>query len=97
MPIVSPEKIGSPVRIVDDGIEEKSCCQFRQEDLINIVNNLNEIDNLITIPASEVLARIKMGEPAEWDHVVIEGDLDIRNLDFLKMKMDFLSLVHQLK
>lgn len=38
-------------------------------------------DGLKEVPASEILAKIKNGEPAEYDSVVIMGDLDVRELN----------------
>jgi hypothetical protein len=38
-------------------------------------------DELIEVPASDILAKIKRGEPVEYDHVIINGDLEARNLN----------------
>jgi uncharacterized protein YjbI with pentapeptide repeats len=35
-------------------------------------------ENLTIIPASEILDKIQKGEPVEYDHVAVEGNLDIR-------------------
>ncbi|MGB5099015.1 MAG: pentapeptide repeat-containing protein [Methanothrix sp.] len=34
-----------------------------------------------TVPASEILAKIEKGEPVEYDHVIIKGDLDLSQLN----------------
>ncbi len=41
-------------------------------------------EGLKEIPASEILAKIKKGEPVEYDNVTISGDLDISKLDLPK-------------
>jgi uncharacterized protein YjbI with pentapeptide repeats len=33
------------------------------------------------VPAGEILAKIEKGEPAEYDHVIIKGDLDLSQLN----------------
>lgn len=33
------------------------------------------------VPASEILAKIEKGEPVEYDHVIIKGDLDLSQLN----------------
>jgi uncharacterized protein YjbI with pentapeptide repeats len=38
-------------------------------------------ENLTIVPASEILAKIQKGEPVEYDHVLVDGSLDLRNLD----------------
>jgi hypothetical protein len=35
------------------------------------------------IPASEILDKIQKGEPVEYDHVRVTGDLDTKKLNFL--------------
>lgn len=37
----------------------------------------NSETKLTEIPASDILEKIKKGEPAEYDHVTIVGDLDL--------------------
>ena len=39
---------------------------------------------LTEIPASEILDKIQKGEPVEYDHVRIIGDLDLSKLDLLR-------------
>jgi uncharacterized protein YjbI with pentapeptide repeats len=38
-------------------------------------------ENLTIVPASEILAKIQKGEPVEYDHVLVEGSLDLGKLD----------------
>lgn len=40
------------------------------------------------VPASEILAKIEKGEPVEYDHVIICGDLDLTGLDLPLEKID---------
>ena len=44
------------------------------------------------IPASEILDKILKGEPVEYDHVIIKGDLDINKCkrDLPKKSEDFI-------
>lgn len=47
---------------------------------------------LTEIPASDILEKIKKGEPVEYDHVTIIGDLDLNKLDLPKEnEMHFLN------
>ena len=39
---------------------------------------------LSVIPASEILAKIQKGEPVEYDHVIVGGNLDLSKLDLPK-------------
>lgn len=43
-----------------------------------------ELDGLKGVPASEILAKIEKGEPIEYDHAIIKGDLDIGKLNLQK-------------
>ena len=36
------------------------------------------------VQASEILEKIERGEPAEYNHVIVEGDLDLSKLDLTK-------------
>jgi len=38
-------------------------------------------EDLKVIPASEILNRIQKGELVEYDHVTVEGNLDLRTLN----------------
>lgn len=89
MPHVSPERIGSPLYISDDGQRIERPCGFVEDDLFNIVDDLNELDDLPEISADDLLAKIKLGEPIEYDHVIISGNFDIRNLDLDKDENGF--------
>ena len=40
------------------------------------------------IPASEILDKIQKGEPVEYDHVRITGELDLSKLDLLTELVD---------
>ena len=51
-------------------------------------DELKEDRGLKEIPASEILAKIEKGEPVEYDHVKIVGDLDISKLDLPKRHID---------
>lgn len=92
MPHVSPERIGSRVFIDDDGHKKEDICRFIESDLFNIVDDLEKLDDLPVISADDLLERIERGEPIECDHVVIKGDLDIRNLDLEKDEKGFLII-----
>ena len=81
MPYVSPERIGSALLIDDDGRRIERPCRFAEDDLFYIVEDLNDLDDLPVIRADDLLSKIKKGEPIEYDHVIISGDFDIRNLD----------------
>jgi hypothetical protein len=43
-----------------------------------------DIQGFREVPACEILAKIEKGEPVEYDHVIIEGDLDIGTLNLPK-------------
>ena len=92
MPQISPERIGSRVFIGDDGLKKEDFCQFIEDDLFNIVDDLENLDDLPVISANDLLTKIEHGEPIECDHVVINGDLDIRNLDLEKDEKGFLII-----
>jgi len=49
---------------------------------------LEESSGLKEVPASEILAKIEKGEPVEYDHVRILGDLDISKLILPKKHID---------
>ena len=36
-----------------------------------------EEEGMRVVPAQEILDRIERGEPVEYDHVIVEGDLDL--------------------
>ena len=38
--------------------------------------------SIIEVPASEILAKMQKGEPVEYDHVKVKGDLDLSRLVF---------------
>jgi hypothetical protein len=40
-------------------------------------------EELKEILASEILDKIQKGEPVEYDHVIVKGDLDLGKLDNL--------------
>ena len=46
-------------------------------------NSVNEAE-LREIFASEILDKIQKGEPVEYDHVRITGELDLSKLDLLR-------------
>ena len=41
------------------------------------------------VPAQEILDKIERGEPVEYDHVIVEGDLDLRKLDLPKRRVNW--------
>jgi hypothetical protein len=44
----------------------------------------SEVPNIArarTIPASELITKIKAGEPVDYDNITIDGDVDLRNLE----------------
>ena len=41
-------------------------------------------EGMPVVPAQEILDKIERGEPVEYDHVIVEGDLDLCNLDLPK-------------
>jgi len=49
-----------------------------------MADELQESEGLIEVPAIEILEKIKKGEPVEYDHVIIKGNLDINDLDLPK-------------
>ena len=49
-----------------------------------MADELQESEGLIEVPAIEILAKIKKGEPVEYDHVIIKGNLDIKYLNMPK-------------
>ena len=44
---------------------------------------ISEESHLSEVQASEVLNKIKNGDPVVFDHVIIVGDIDITKLDLL--------------
>ncbi|MCX6674462.1 MAG: hypothetical protein NTY37_11875, partial [Methanothrix sp.] len=48
-----------------------------------------DIQGLREVPASEILAKIEKGEPVDYDHIIIKGDLIIKTLDLPKDKDNF--------
>jgi hypothetical protein len=49
-----------------------------------------DADNLREVPASEILAKIEKGEPVEYDHVRVKGDLKVSKLNLPKENNKFL-------
>jgi hypothetical protein len=47
----------------------------------------NKLKGLREVPASEILAKIEKGEPVEYDHVFIDGNLDISGLSHVKSQI----------
>jgi uncharacterized protein YjbI with pentapeptide repeats len=45
-----------------------------------VVHGADGSDSLPVVQASEILAKIQKGEPVEYDHVVVKGDLDLSQL-----------------
>lgn len=86
---VSPERIGSRLLIGDDGRKKEDVCRFIEYDLFNIVDDLENLDDLPMISADDLLTKIEHGEPIDCDHVIVNGDLDIRNLDLEKDEEGF--------
>jgi len=46
-----------------------------------MADKAREAHDLKEIPASEILAKIEKAETVEYDHVIIKGDFDIKNLN----------------
>ncbi|VVB63965.1 Pentapeptide repeats (9 copies) [uncultured archaeon] len=46
-----------------------------------MADELEESSVLKEIPASEILAKIENGEPVEYDHVIIKGNLEVSRLE----------------
>ena len=44
-------------------------------------------EGMRVVPAQEILDKIERGEPVEYDHVIVEGNLNLRELDLPKIKM----------
>jgi hypothetical protein len=55
---------------------------------LSIVNGAMGLSNVV--PASDVLAKIKAGQPAEFDNCIIVGDL---NLSTLKIDDQFILTI----
>lgn len=53
-----------------------------------MVDDSSEYNDLEEVSASEILAKIEKGEPVEYDHVRILGDLDISMLNLPKKHID---------
>jgi uncharacterized protein YjbI with pentapeptide repeats len=49
-----------------------------------MADEAREEDGLREVPASEILAKIEKGEPVEYDHYIVKGDLDISKLNLPK-------------
>ncbi len=45
-------------------------------------------DGMRVVPAQEILDKIERGEPVEYDHVIVKGDLDIGKLDLPKGRVE---------
>ncbi|MCU0637474.1 MAG: pentapeptide repeat-containing protein [Methanothrix sp.] len=45
-------------------------------------------EEMRVVPAQEILDKIERGEPVEYHHVIVEGDLDLGKLDLPKIKME---------
>ena len=41
----------------------------------------SEKNNMLEVPAREILAKIQAGEPVEYDHVIVKGDLNLNQLE----------------
>jgi hypothetical protein len=55
----------------------------------------SKTEGLREVPASEILDKIQKGEPVEYDHIRIVGDLDIIKLDLPTEKVA--RTEHQIK
>ena len=89
---VSPERIGSAVMIEDDGRKYEDICEFRTDDILKIVNDLEEIDRLPIVDAKILLNMIKNDEPIKFDSVIIENNFDIRDIDLAKDEQGFFQI-----
>jgi len=94
---VSPERIGSAVMIKDDGSKYEDICEFRADDIFYIVDDLDEIDEFPVVDAKDLLNMIKRGETIEFDRIVIENCLDIRDIDLAKDEQGFLEINSSIK
>jgi uncharacterized protein YjbI with pentapeptide repeats len=56
---------------------------------VNGVGALEE-NTLREVQASEIIAMIQKGEPVEYDHVIVEGDLDLRKSNLQKRGIFYL-------
>jgi len=45
-------------------------------------------EDMRVVPAKEILDKIERGEPVEYDHVIIKGDLDLRGIDLPKRRVN---------
>lgn len=45
-------------------------------------------EGMRVVPAQEILDKIERGEPVEYDHVIVEGDLDLRKVDLPKQRVN---------
>jgi uncharacterized protein YjbI with pentapeptide repeats len=52
--------------------------------------NIDESSDLKEVPAEEIIAKIKMGEPVEYDHVFIRGRFETSNLNLPKENDKFI-------
>ena len=46
-----------------------------------MADELGESGGLREIPASEILAKIEKGQPVEYDHIIIKGNLEVGSLE----------------
>ena len=44
-------------------------------------------EGMRVVQAQEILDKIERGEPVEYDHVIVEGDLDLGKVDLPRIKM----------
>jgi len=49
-----------------------------------MAEDIQDFQDLRKVPVSEILDKIKNGEPVEYDHVTIFGDIDVRKLNLPK-------------
>jgi len=53
-----------------------------------LLHSAGASEEMRVVPAQEILDKIERGEPVEYDHVIVEGHLSLRNLDLPKIKME---------
>ena len=46
-------------------------------------------EGLRVVPAQEILDKIERGEPVEYDHVIVEGDLDLGKVELPKRRVNW--------
>jgi hypothetical protein len=45
-------------------------------------------EGMRVVPAQEILDKIERGVPVEYDHVIVEGDLDLGRLEMPKQRVN---------